>query len=89
MHQDSKDAIYFYMRQLEMPKITFQICDAITFAWFVGHCTAKNKDIALKFCMHVVCMHSNHIYVGIWDYTKILDFIGNYFWEKNEFLGSK
>ena len=30
--------------------------DVMTFTWFFDHCTAKYKDIALKFCMCVVCM---------------------------------
>ena len=47
----------FYVSQLEMPKIAFQKCDIITFTWFLGHCTAKKKDIALQFCMHIVCMN--------------------------------
>ena len=53
LSQDSKNVICFYVRQLEMPKIAFQKCDVITFTWFSGHCTAKNKDIALKFCVRV------------------------------------
>ena len=56
LSQDSKNVIYFYVRQLEMPKIAFQKSDVITFIWFFDHCTAKYKDIALKFCMYVVCM---------------------------------
>ena len=52
---------------------------------FFGHCTAKNKDIALKFNMLVVCMYIDHIYFGFSDDLKISDFIGNYFW-KTEIL---
>ena len=47
-----------------MPKNAFQKCDVITFNRFFGHCTAKNEDIALKFCMRVVCMYLDHIYSG-------------------------
>ena len=54
LSQDSKTVIYFYVRQLEMPKIALQKCDVITSTRFFGHCTAKNKDIALKLCMWVV-----------------------------------
>ena len=62
-----------------MPKISFHKCDVITFTWFLGHCTAKNKDIALKFCLHVVCMYFDHIYSGFLYTRKILDLNGNYF----------
>ena len=68
-----------------MPKIALQKCDLITFTWFCGHYTGKNKDIALKFCMLIVCMYHYHIYSGFLDTLKILDFMGNYFW-KNEIL---
>ena len=44
-----------------------------------GHCTAKNKDIALTFCMRVVFMYLDHIYSVFLDNLKISDFIGNYF----------
>ena len=56
----------FYVRQLEMPKIAFQKCGVITFTCFFGHRTAKNKDIALKICLHVVCMYFDHIYSVFW-----------------------
>ena len=81
LSQNSKNVIYFYVQQLEMQKIAFQKCDVITFTWFSGHCTAKNKDIALKFCVRVVCMYVDHIYSGCLDNVKNLDFIGNYFWK--------
>ena len=44
---------------LEMPKNAFQKPHVITFTcfFFFGHCTVKNKDIALKFCMRVLCMY--------------------------------
>ena len=61
LSQDSKNVIYFYVRQLEMSKNVFQKCDVITFTWFFGHCTAKNEDIALKFCMRVIYMYLDHI----------------------------
>ena len=40
------------------------------------HGTAKNKGIALKFCMRIVCMYLDHINSVFW---IISDFIGNYF----------
>ena len=55
LSQDSKNVI-FYVRQLEMSKSAFQKSDVINFTWFFDHCTAKYKDIALKFGMCVVCM---------------------------------
>ena len=75
--QDSKNVIYFHVRHLEMPKIAFQKCDVITFFYFFfGHCTVKNKDIALRFCF-VVCLHFYHIYSRSLDTSKN-DFIGNF-----------
>ena len=46
-----------------------------------GHCTAKKKYITLKICMRVVCMYLDHIYSVFYN-LKIMDFIGNYFFEK-------
>ena len=84
--QDSKNVIYFYVRQLEMPKNAFQKYDAITFTWFFGHCTVKNKDISLKI-LHVCCLYESlsHIFLFL-DNLKISDFRGNYFWKKWIFL---
>ena len=49
--------IYIYVRQLEMPKIAFQKVTSSPFpVFFFYHCTAKYKDIALKFGMCVVCV---------------------------------
>ena len=88
---------YAYLVQicLRIPKMSFILCTAIrntqkiiSKMWhhhlclfFFGHCTAKNKDIALKFCMSVVCMYLNHIYSSFLDNLKISDFIGNCFWK--------
>ena len=44
----------------------FQKCDVITFTCFFCHCTGKNKDIALKFCMRIVCMYLDHIRSFFW-----------------------
>ena len=33
LSHNSKNVIYFYVRQLEIPKIAFQICDVITFRY--------------------------------------------------------
>ena len=80
LSQDSKNVVCFYVRQLEMPKNdAFHKCDVITFTWFLGHCTAKNKDIALKFCMRVVFyVFRSHVF-RFWENLKITDFIGNDF----------
>ena len=65
-----KNVIYFYVRQLEMPKIAFQKSDVATFTFF-NHCTVKNKDIALKFGRCVVCMQIYNIY-SVFDNSKFL-----------------
>ena len=52
---DSKNVIYFYLRQLEMPKIAFQKSYVINFTFF-DNCTAEYKDIVLKFGVCVVFM---------------------------------
>ena len=54
LFQDSKNVICFVVRQLEIPTIDFQKSDVITLTWPLGHCTAKNKDIGLKFCTAIV-----------------------------------
>ena len=72
LSQDSENFLYLYVRQLEMPNIAFQICDVITFTCFLGNFTARNKDIALKFCMDIVCMYLDHMYlVFFFENTKI------------------
>ena len=68
-----------------MPKITFQTCDVITFTCFLGHCTAKNKDSALKFCMRVVCMYLDDIYSVFWINEKFWILQATIF-EKNNIL---
>ena len=52
---------------------------------FFGHCTGKNKDVALKFRMRVVCMHFDHIYSGFLKISPGLEFIlrNQNFWWKN------
>ena len=71
LSQHSKKILFFYVRQIKMRKIAFQKCYVITFTcFFSGHCTAKNKNIALKPCMHVVCMYLDHIYSGFLDNLK-------------------
>ena len=53
LSQDSKECRSkecFVVRQLEMPEMACQKSDVITFTWLLGHCTAKNEDIGLKFC---------------------------------------
>ena len=43
----------------KMPKIAFQKVTSSPLPG-LGHCTAKNRDIALKLCMSVVCMYLNN-----------------------------
>ena len=66
--QGSKNVIYFDVRQLEIrvPKIVVQKSDVIMFTWFLGHCTARNKDIGLKFCTLVVGIKFYNIYSVFW-----------------------
>ena len=65
-----------------MLKFAFQKCDVITFTWLSGHRIAKNKELALTVCMHVICMYLDHIYSGFWVTMKILDFRSNYIRKK-------
>ena len=76
LSQDSKYVI-FYARQIEMPEIAFQKGGVITFAWFLGHCKAKNRAVGLGFCMRVVCMYLDNIY-SVFYIVKFLDFTRNY-----------
>ena len=57
--QDSTNVIYFYVRQFEMPKIAFQKVTSSHFLFY--HCTAKYKDIALKFGVLFVCSFTTRI----------------------------
>ena len=71
----------FYVRQLEMPKIAFHKSDVINLTcFFFNHCTAKNQDIDLKFCILDVCVNlDNILHYGVSDILKILHFMRNYF----------
>ena len=60
--QDFKKCHLFLCTTVRNAKNAFQKCDVITFTCFFGHCTAKNKDNALKFCILVACMYHDHIY---------------------------
>ena len=48
LSQDSKNVIYFYLRQLQKPKIAFKKVTSSPLSVF-DHCTVKYKDIAFKF----------------------------------------
>ena len=50
---------------------------AIKFAWFFGHCTAKNKNISLKFCTPIFGTFSL-LYIPFYN-LKNFDFIGIFF----------
>ena len=57
LSQDSKNVIYFYVRQLEMPKNAFQKCDVITFTCFLAIAQAKTKILLWNFvCVLFVCI---------------------------------
>ena len=61
LSQDSKNVIYFHVWQLEM-SISHMWRHRLYLFFFFGHCTAKNKDIAFKFCLHVfVCTSITYI----------------------------
>ena len=64
--------------------------DVITRTCFFGHYTAKNKDIALKFYLHFVCMYLDDIHSVFW-MTWNLWFFRQLVFEKEhfEFWGSK
>ena len=52
---------FFYVRRLEMQKWHFKKVATPPLSIF-GNCTTKNKYIALKLCMRVICMYLNHMY---------------------------
>ena len=54
-----------------MPKTEFPKSDVIIFAWFLGHCTAKNRDTGLQFCTLVVAIQFYPIYFAFLS-SKIL-----------------
>ena len=56
----------------------FQKHEVITFTRFFGHCTVKNKDIAVKFCMLVLCIYPNDIYSVFYN-VKNFVFLCHYF----------
>ena len=78
LFQDFKNVIYFCVQQLKIPKIAFRKCDIIAFTCFF-HCTVKNKDIALKFRVCVVCMYFDHIaifqFLITWKFWILYGFI--------------
>ena len=58
LSQHSKNNLcFFYVRKIEMPRIAFKnVTSSPVPTCFFGHCTAKNKNTALKFGMYVACM---------------------------------
>ena len=73
-----------YLQQLEMPEKHFKMWRHHLYLFF-GHCTTKNKDIALNFFMCVVCMYLDRIYSGVLNNLKFLEFIGNFLKKKWNF----
>ena len=63
-----KSFIFIYGKQ-ECQNLHFKNMTSLLLPFF-GHCTVKNKDIALKFGMHVVCMHLDYIYSAFWITVK-------------------
>ena len=78
LSQNSKNVIYFYVRQLKMPKMHFKNVTSSSLSVFFWPLRSQNKDIALNFCMGVVCVYLDHIDFGFSDNLKISDFISNY-----------
>ena len=71
LSQDSKNVIYFYVRQLEMPKNAFQKCDVITFTCFLAIAQAKTKILLWNFvCVLFVCISITYIPV-FWKFPQI------------------
>ena len=81
--QDSKNVICFHVRHLEIPKIALQKMTISSFLVCFYHSAAKNKDVALKCCMRVVCMHFYNKYAVFYD-SNISD-ITVIFWKKITF----
>ena len=59
-------------------KNCFQKSDGITFIWLLGHCTAKNRDIGLKFCTLVV-LFSSILCIPVFSISSKNNFAGIYF----------
>ena len=82
LSQDSNNVICFHIRQLEMPKNAFQICDIITFRYLFFwplHSQKQSYCFELWYacCLYVFRSHAFRFLVN-W---KFSDFIGNYFWK--------
>ena len=73
LSQNPKNVIHFHVHQLEIQKMGFKKSYVIILTRFLGYFTAKNKDIALKFCMRVVSMYLDDIYSGFLNIWKILN----------------
>ena len=74
--------VIFYVRQIEIPNIASQKCDVITlFCFFFRPLHSQKRDIALKFCLHVVCMYSVH-FIPFFGYLEKLGFYRQLFFEK-------
>ena len=66
--------------------------DVITIARFLGHCTAKIKDIGFKFYTYVGITQLCNMYSGFWDIYKYFDFWAlllknqnfDFWWSKNK-----
>ena len=80
LSQDSKNVIWFVLRHLEIPKIKFQKVTSLPIP-FLGHCSAKNKDILLE-SLYTCCWHIvlQYIFRFVLDILKKW-FLGIYFWK--------
>ena len=79
LSQDSKNVIYFYVRQLEMPKIAFQKVTSSPLPGFLTIAQPKIKILLwywYVWCLYVVLKH-----IFRFCNSNILDFISIYFWK--------
>ena len=90
---DSKNVIYLYVRQIEMPKIAFQKCGVITFTCYFFGTLHSQKQIYCFEILYAWCLHvfRSHILRFFLDNLNVPDFIWNYSSkiENFEFWGSK
>ena len=87
LSQDSKKYIYFYVRQLKMPEIAFQlgIWTHYLYLFFFWPLHSQKQRYCLEI-LYACCLYvSDHIYSGFLDNWKFFDVIGNYFWKKWNF----
>ena len=81
LSQVSKNVLCFVD---DTSKKEFQKSDVISLTCFLGHCTAKNKDIGLK-SVHLLLAHSSLICIPFFGYCQNL-ISWAFIFEKSNFL---